>query len=238
MTAVLAGPVFGQNVHLSRKAMGRRLAQEAPVEADRVVPVPNCARCAAIGYSQESGIALGRAFTTSHYAGRSFILPEQSQRDLAVKMKLNVIRDAVKGKRLVVVEDSVVRGTTTRGKMGALRRAGAKEIHLRVASPPILGPCFYGIDMSTVSELFAPAFVPRAYRGEVPKEFTDRMAQAVHADSLKYLPIKVLAECIDLPEDQLCLACLNHRYPTPTGRRLYHKALRRSRNNDHRRTYE
>ena len=147
--------VFGENVHTVRERMGRRLAGENPVEADLVVPVPNCARCAAIGYAHESGIRLERGFTTSHYAGRSFIMPSQTSRDLAVKMKLNVIKQVVNGKRLVVVEDSVVRGTTTRGKMGALRRAGAREIHLRVASPPIRHPCYFGIDFPDPKELAA-----------------------------------------------------------------------------------
>ena len=136
--------VFGENVHLTRKEMGRALAREAPADADLVVPVPNCARCAAMGYHEESGIPMGRGFTTNHYVGRSFIQPTQSVRDLTVRMKLNPIRASVAGKRLVVVEDSIVRGTTTRGKMDSLRKAGAREIHLRVASPPIRHPCYYG----------------------------------------------------------------------------------------------
>src|SRR5262245_4079136 len=147
--------IFGESVHLVRKAFGRALAREAPVEADVVVAVPNSARCAALGYHEESGIPIGRGFTTNHYVGRSFIQPTQSNRDLTVRLKLNPIRDVVEGKRLIVVEDSVVRGTTTRGKMRALREAGAREIHLRVASPPIRHPCYYGIDFPRRTELIA-----------------------------------------------------------------------------------
>ncbi|GAG32532.1 unnamed protein product, partial [marine sediment metagenome] len=145
--------VFGENVHLVRRELGRALAREAPADADLVVPVPNCARCAALGFHEQSGVPIGRGFTTNHYVGRSFIQPSQTIRDLTVRLKLNPIRASVGGKRLVVVEDSVVRGTTTRGKMRSLRDAGAKEIHLRVASPPIRHPCHYGIDFPSREEL-------------------------------------------------------------------------------------
>jgi len=170
--------VFGENVHHVRHAMGQQLAKEAPAEADLVIPVPNCARCAAGGYSEQSGIPYDRGFTVSHYAGRSFIEPEQPMRDLAVKMKLNVIKEVVKDKRLVVIEDSIVRGTTTRGKMGALRRAGAKEIHLRVASPPIRCPCFCGIDFPSRQELTA--------NGKTIDEIRDYL----EVDSLNYLSLE------------------------------------------------
>ncbi|MHC4611515.1 MAG: amidophosphoribosyltransferase [Planctomycetota bacterium] len=193
--------VFGENVHVVRERLGRRLAREAPVEADMVMPVPNCARCAAIGYAHESGIPLGRGFTTSHYTGRSFIMPSQASRDLAVKMKLNVIKEAVRGRRLVVVEDSVVRGTTTRGKMGALRRAGASEIHLRVASPPIGHPCYFGIDFPDPQELIA----------------TDRSVEQIReyleVDSLHYLSHEGMLECVRMVGSQYCTACFSGDYP-------------------------
>jgi amidophosphoribosyltransferase len=196
--------IFGDNVHRVREAMGRQLARQAPVDADLVIPVPNCARCASLGYSKESGIELGRGFTTSHYTGRSFILPEQEMRDLAVKMKLNVIKEAVRGKRLVVVEDSVVRGTTTRGKMGALRRAGAREIHLRVASPPIRHPCFYGIDFPDPRKLIA----------------TDRTVEQIRryleVDSLQYLSIDGMLQCVQGESVDYCTACFSGDYPTET----------------------
>jgi amidophosphoribosyltransferase len=198
-----ASDVFGENVHMLRQEMGAQLAREAPVEADLVVPVPNCARCAALGYARESGLPYGRAFTTSHYAGRSFIMPDQNQRNLAVKMKLNVVKPNVLGKRLVVVEDSVVRGTTTRGKIGALRRAGAREIHLRVASPPIRHPCYFGIDFPTPEELIAN------------QRSVDEIRDYLEVDSLHYLSLKGMLACAKHPGENYCTACFSGRYPMP-----------------------
>jgi len=198
-----ASLVFQENVHLVRLAMGKQLAREAPADADIVIPVPNCARCAAMGYARESGIPQGRGFTTSHYAGRSFIMPSEGQRSLTVKMKLNVIKESVRGKRLVVVEDSIVRGTTTRGKMGALRQAGAKEIHVRVASPPIRHPCFYGIDFPTPSELVA-----NQCGGSV-----EAIRQYLEVDSLQYLSLEGMLSCVRFPPDHYCTACFSGKYP-------------------------
>ena len=197
--------VFGQNVHAFRVATGRQLAREAPADADLVIPVPNCARCAAIGYSEESGMQRGRGFTTSHFAGRSFIMPTQRDRDLVVKMKLNVIREAVRGKRLVVVEDSVVRGTTTRGKMGALRKAGAREIHLRVASPPIRHPCYYGIDFPDPQQLVAP------------RRTIDEIRDYLEVDSLAYLSLEGMLACAQHPPTDYCNACFSGKYPMPVN---------------------
>ena len=207
--------IFGQNVHLVRKAMGRRLAREAPVDADRVIPVPNCARCASIGYAHESGIPLGRGFTTSHYVGRSFIMPSQSDRDMAVKMKLNVIKEAVAGRRLVVIEDSVVRGTTTRGKMGALRQAGAKEIHLRVASPPIRHPCCFGIDFPDPSELVAT------------ERTVDEIREYLRIDSLHYLSHEGMLSCASMPAEKYCTACFSGDYPVDVTEPVEKYALER-----------
>lgn len=207
--------VFGENVHTVRERMGRRLAGENPVEADLVVPVPNCARCAAIGYAHESGIRLERGFTTSHYAGRSFIMPSQTSRDLAVKMKLNVIKQVVNGKRLVVVEDSVVRGTTTRGKMGALRRAGAREIHLRVASPPIRHPCYFGIDFPDPNELAASG------------RTVEEIRQYLGVDSLHYLSQEGMLECVRMSPSQYCTACFSGDYPIDTEEPVEKFALER-----------
>ena len=193
--------VFGENVHVVRERMGAQLASEGPVAADLVIPVPNCARCAAIGYARQSGVPLGRGFTTSHYAGRSFIMPSQASRDLAVKMKLNVIKEAVRGKRLVVVEDSVVRGTTTRGKMGALRKAGAKEIHLRVASPPIRHPCYFGIDFPDPSRLVAA------------KRSVDEVRDYLEVDSLHYLSHEGMLACVRMASSKYCTACFSGEYP-------------------------
>jgi amidophosphoribosyltransferase len=198
--------IFGENVHLVRHQMGRQLAIESPAEADIVMPVPNCARCAASGYADESKIPYARGFTVSHYAGRSFIEPEQPMRNLAVKMKLNVIKEVVRGKRLVVIEDSVVRGTTTRGKMGALRRAGAKEIHLRVASPPIRFPCFYGIDFPSREELIAN------------ERTIEEIRQYLEIDSLAYLSLDGMLSCVKNPPDHYCNACWSGNYRIPVDK--------------------
>lgn len=211
-----ASDLFGENVHMVRQEMGMQLAREAPVEADAVVPVPSCARCAAIGYSKQSGIQYERGFTVSHYAGRSFIMPEQSQRDIAVRMKLNVIKENVRGKRLVVVEDSVVRGTTTRGKIGALRKAGACEIHLRVASPPIRYPCYFGIDFPTPSELIANT--------RTVEEIRDYLG----VDSLHYLSLEGMLSCVKHPGRNYCTACFSGQYPMPVDYPVSKFALERS----------
>lgn len=194
--------IFGENVHLVRVALGRELAKEAPVaDADVVVPIPTCAQCAAVGYARESGIPYGRAFTTSHYAGRSFILPTQAGRDLTVKMKLTVIKEAVAGKRLVVVEDSVVRGTTTRGKIGALRAAGAREIHLRVASPTIKHPCYFGIDFPDPKELIANQLS------------VEKIRDYLKVDSLSFLSHDGMLSCVKMKSNQYCTACFSGDYP-------------------------
>ncbi len=195
--------VFGENVHMARKEMGRALAREAPADADLVIAVPNCARCAALGYHEVTGIPIGRGFTTNHYVGRSFIQPTQTIRDLTVRLKLNPIRGSVDGKRLVVVEDSVVRGTTTRGKMQSLREAGAREIHLRVASPPIRYPCYYGIDFPSREELVA--------NGRSVEEVRDYL----EVDSLAYLSLEGMLAAARTANDEFCHACFTGDYPIP-----------------------
>lgn len=198
--------IFGENVHMVRHAMGRQLAKEAPAAVDLVIPIPNCARCAAGGYSEELGAPYGRGFTVSHYAGRSFIAPKQTLRDMAVKMKLNVIKETVKGKRLAVIEDSIVRGTTTRGKVGALRRAGAKEIHLRVACPPVCHPCFYGIDFPSHEELIATS------------KTVEEIREYLEVDSLKYLSLDGMLSCMKLPKEHYCTACWSGKYCIPVDK--------------------
>lgn len=212
-----ASSIFQENVHLVRLAMGGQLAREAPADADVVIPVPNCARCASIGYARESGIRQGRGFTTSHYAGRSFIMPSQDQRNLAVKMKLNVIKEVVKGARLVVIEDSIVRGTTTKGKMGALRQAGAREIHVRVASPPIRYPCYYGIDFPTPDELIA-----NQCGGSV-----EAIREYLEVDSLQYLSLEGMLSCVRFAPDHYCTACFSGKYPIPIDQPVTKFALER-----------
>jgi amidophosphoribosyltransferase len=198
-----ASLVFGASVHLVRKEMGRVLAREAPTDGDLVIPVPNCARCAAMGYHEESGIPMGRGFTTNHYVGRSFIQPTQTVRDLTVRLKLNPIRASVDGRRLVVVEDSIVRGTTTRGKMESLRRAGAREIHLRVASPPIRHPCYYGIDFPSREELIANG------------RTVDGIRDYLGVDSLAYLSLEGMLAAASSAGGQFCHACFTGEYPIP-----------------------
>jgi len=208
--------IFEESVHLVRRAMGAALAREAPADADLVIPVPNCARCAALGYHEESGIPLGRGFTTNHYVGRSFIQPSQSIRDLTVRLKLNPIRGSVEGKRLVVVEDSVVRGTTTRGKMQSLRDAGAREIHLRVASPPIRHPCYYGIDFPRKEELIA-----EGREVEEIRRFLD-------VDSLAYLSLEGMVSCVRVGAEGYCTACFTGDYPIPIDARFTKNVFERN----------
>jgi amidophosphoribosyltransferase len=210
-----ASNIFGQNVHAVRVALGRQLAREAPADGDLVIPVPNCARCAGIGYSQESGIPLERGFTTNHYLGRSFILPDQQRRDLAVRLKLNVIKETVRGRKLIVVEDSVVRGTTTRGKMGALRAAGAREIHLRVASPPIRYGCYFGIDFPDRAELVAT------------NRSVEEVRSFLQVESLAYLSQHGMLSCVLGGQDRFCTACFSGNYPVPVDEPVGRDALER-----------
>jgi amidophosphoribosyltransferase len=208
--------IFGENVHMVRKEFGRALAREAPADADLVIPVPNCARCAALGYHEASGLPLGRGFTTNHYVGRSFIQPTQAVRDLTVRLKLNPIRGSVAGKRLVVVEDSVVRGTTTRGKMDSLRRAGAKEIHLRVASPPIRHPCHYGIDFPSRDELVAS------------ERSVEEIRAFLEVDSLVYLSLEGMLSCVNSQKLNYCEACFSGNYPIPIDANFHKQVFERN----------
>jgi len=198
-----ASKVFGQNVHKTREAMGRQLAREAPVAADFVMPMPDSGRSAAMGFAKESGIEFEEGIVPNRFVGRTFILPGQAQRDRAVAMKLNIIADVVDGKRVVIVEDSVVRGTTTRSKMRALRRAGAKEIHLRVSCPPIRHPCFYGIDFPTSEELIAH------------NRSVDQIRDFLEVDSLAYLSLEGMLACMKRPKKDYCTACWSGHYKIP-----------------------
>jgi amidophosphoribosyltransferase len=198
-----ASQIFGQNVHRARQAMGRQLAREAPVQADFIMPMPDSGRSAALGFAQESNIPFEEGIVPNRFVGRTFILPGQAARDRAVALKLNIIPDVVDGKRVVIVEDSVVRGTTTRSKMRALRRAGAKEIHLRVSCPPIRHPCFYGIDFPTSEELIAH------------NRTVEQIRDFLEVDSVAYLSLEGLLSCMKLPKDDYCTACWSGRYKVP-----------------------
>lgn len=199
--------IFGDSVHAVRRNLGRQLAREHPVAADVVVAVPDTGNSASVGYARESGIPLDVGFIRSHYVGRTFIQPSQNDRDSAVQVKLNIMREVVNGKRVVVVEDSVVRGTTTRAKMCALREAGAKEIHLRVSAPPVRFPCFYGIDFPTSAELIA--------HQKTPQEIADFL----RIDSIGYLSVPGLLGCVSRPPSHYCTACFSGRYPVSTDGR-------------------
>jgi amidophosphoribosyltransferase len=193
--------VFGKNVYSTRKQMGRELARELPVDADMVVPVPDSGVAAALGYAQESGIPFEMAIMRNHYVGRTFIEPTQEIRDLKVKMKLSPIRHKIEGKRLVVIDDSIVRGTTSRRIVRMLKEAGAKEVHMRIASPATTGPCYYGVDTPTKEELIAS------------KLSTEEIAKYIEADSLAYLSIESIVKAIKDKKENYCFACFDDNYP-------------------------
>jgi len=198
-----ASKIFGQNVHLVRQQLGRQLAIESPVDADYVMPMPDSGRSAALGYAQEAKIPFQEGIVPNRFVGRTFILPNQVERDRAVAMKLNIIAEVVAGKRIIIVEDSVVRGTTTRSKMRAMRRAGAREIHMRVSCPPIRHPCFYGIDFPTREELIAH------------NRSVDEIAKFLEVDSLAYLSLDGMLACMNRGPDQYCTACWSGQYKIP-----------------------
>jgi amidophosphoribosyltransferase len=198
-----ASKIFGQTVHVVRQRLGRQLAIESPVDADYVMPMPDSGRSAALGFARQSQIPFEEGIVPNRFVGRTFILPNQRARDLAVAVKLNIIPDVVSGKRVVIVEDSVVRGTTTRSKMRAIRAAGAKEIHLRVSCPPIRHPCFYGIDFPTKEELIAH------------NRTVDEIRKFLEVDSLAYLSLDGLLSCMQLPKEHYCTACWSGNYKIP-----------------------
>ena len=195
--------IFGENVHKFRKKLGRQLAIDHSVDADVVIPVPDSGTSAAIGYAEQSKIPFDMGMVRSHYVGRTFIAPDQKSRDLGVKLKLAMVKEVVNGKRVVVVDDSVVRGTTTRGKIRALREAGAKQIHMRVSCPPIRFPCFYGVDFPTKEELLANNRSP------------EQIAEFLEVDSIGYQLLEGLLSCARCPAEYYCTACWSGRYPVP-----------------------
>lgn len=195
--------VFGESVYKVRKRFGAQIAKEFPVDADIVIPIPDSGTPAAIGFANESGIPFEMGFVRSHYVGRTFISPSQDLRDLAVRLKLAVIKESVKDKKVVVVDDSIVRGTTTKGKIKALRQAGAKEVHMRISCPPLRHPCFYGVDFSTKEELLAN------------NKTMDKIKDYLKVDSIGYLSLEGLLACVSKPQDYYCAACWSGKYPIP-----------------------
>lgn len=193
--------IAGQSVQVTRVEVGRRLARQSPVDADLVIPVPESGRYAAIGYAQESGIAFAEGLVKNAYVGRTFIQPSQSIRQLGIRLKLNPLREVIAGQRLVVVDDSIVRGNTQRQLVRMLREAGAKEVHVRISSPPVKWPCFYGIDFASRAELIANGLT------------VDEIRTSIGADSLSYVHLDELVEATTIPMDQLCRACFDGVYP-------------------------
>jgi len=193
--------IAGRSVYAARVEIGRRLALEHPADADLVIPVPESGTPAAIGYAQGSGIAYGQGLVKNGYVGRTFIQPSQTIRELGIRLKLNPLRDVIRGKRLVVVDDSIVRGNTQRALVRMLRESGALEVHVRIASPPVRWPCFYGIDFATRAELVA---------GDLDVEGVRR---SVGADSLGYIGLDGLVAASEQPRTRLCTACFDGDYP-------------------------
>jgi amidophosphoribosyltransferase len=193
--------IAGQGVHATRVRIGKRLAIEAPVEADLVIPVPESGTPAAIGYAQQSGIPYGLGLVKNSYVGRTFIQPSQTIRQLGIRLKLNPLREIIEGKRIVVVDDSIVRGNTQRAIVRMLREAGAREIHVRISSPPVEWPCYYGIDFATRAELIASGL-------EV-----EEIRRSIGADSLSYVSMEGLIEATTIDENKLCTACFTGKYP-------------------------
>ena len=202
--------INGRNVYDARVDMGKALAREYPVEADLVIPTPDSGTPAAIGFSQESGIPFGHGLVKNAYVGRTFIEPSQTIRQLGIRLKLNPLKEVIKGKRIIVVDDSIVRGNTQRALVQMLREAGAKEIHVRISSPPITWPCFYGVDFANRAELIATGLAP------------DDVRASIGADSLGYLSKEGMIAASEQKESELCTACFTGEYPIelPTADRL------------------
>jgi len=195
--------LYGKNVQKTRYQMGMKLALEMPVDADMVIPVPDSGRGAAAGYSQASGLPYVDAFVKNSYVGRTFIQPTQATRNRGIGAKLNPIAHLIEGQRLVVVDDSIVRGNTTRQIVRLLRNAGAMQVHMRISSPPVKWPCFYGIDTANRDELIGGNYS------------VEEICEHIEADSLAYLSLDAMIEATEVPANKLCTACFSHNYPIP-----------------------
>ena len=195
--------IFGESVHLVRQRLGRELSKEHPVAADIVIPVPDSGNSAALGYSRESGIPLEYGIIRNHYVGRTFIQPSQGIRDFKARVKFNFIKEVLAGKRVVVVDDSIVRGTTSKIRVNNLRQVGVKEVHLRISCPPHKFPCAYGIDFPTREELLAN------------KYSIEEMRKYLDCDSVGYLSLEGMLKCVSLPKENYCTACWTGKYSVP-----------------------
>jgi len=195
--------IFGNSVYEMRVALGKMLAKQSPAKADIVVPIPDSSLCAAIGYSKEAKIPYEIGMIRSHYIGRTFIEPSQEIRDFGAKIKFNVVKKCVEGKKIVLVDDSIMRGTTMKKIITMFKNAGAKEIHVRISAPPTKYPCFYGIDIPTHKELIASS------------NSIDQIRDYLEVDSIKYLTVESMLEGLDQPEMKFCTACFDGQYPSP-----------------------
>lgn len=200
--------IFGKNVYATRKCLGKNLARECPANCDFVMPVPDSGMYASVGYVHESKMPFEMGMIRNHYIGRTFIQPSQFIRDFRVRVKLNPIKDTLKDKRVCVIEDSIVRGTTSRARMKTLREAGAKEIHMRVSCPPLKFPCFYGIDFPTKKELIAS------------KHSIEWIRDFIGVESLKYLSLEGMLDAMLLPKEEFCTACFTGCYPSKLPKKL------------------
>ena len=194
--------IYGQSVNESRHRMGAQLAIEQPADADVVVPVPDSGTVAAIGYSAQSGVSFRFGLVRNHYVGRTFIEPRQSIRSFGVRIKLNPVRELIAGKRVVLIDDSIVRGTTSKKIVRMVREAGASEVHMRISCPPTISPCYYGIDTPTKADLIAAQMS------------IEEIRRFIEADSLGYLSLEGMVEAIGISRDSSCVACWNEQYPT------------------------
>lgn len=200
--------IDGRSVYMARSQAGRILAKEHPVDADMVIAVPDSGTVAAIGYAEESGIPFGEGLIKNRYVGRTFIQPDQRMRELSVRLKLSVLADNVKGKRIIMVDDSIVRGTTSGKIVKMLKDAGAKEVHVRVSSPAVINSCYFGIDTPNPDKLVAANYTP------------EEISKMIGADSLGYISVKGLLESIDLGDVNVCAACFNGDYPMELPKEL------------------
>lgn len=205
-----------RSVNETRIELGRRLAREFPAEGDLVIPVPESGVPAAVGYARESGITFGTGLVKNAYVGRTFIQPSQTLRQLGIRLKLNPLREVIAGKKLIVVDDSIVRGNTQRALIRMLREAGAAEVHVRIASPPVKWPCFYGIDFASPGELIANAVTGSSTNNAA---VTESIRNAIGADSLAFVSVEEMVEATEQPQSELCTACFDGVYPLglPTG---------------------
>jgi amidophosphoribosyltransferase len=203
--------LFGDNVHAVRRRLGENLAREHGADADVVVAVPDGGNSAAMGYAHASGIPLDRGLIRNHYVGRTFLNPVQEGRDRAVILKHNVVKEVVRGRRVVLVDDSLVRGTTMRRLVSAVREAGAAEVHLRISCPPNKFPCYYGVDFPTRDELIAATHT------------REEIERALQVESLRYISIEGMLSAARIPSDQFCAACFSGTYPLPTNDRMENK---------------